>query len=71
MARPATTPQQRANNMKDAIDALPGAFYRATVAHREYGATDARTLAAWSVVEIHGATVHRNGRLLAGKSKGG
>jgi hypothetical protein len=26
---------------------------------------------AWEAVEVHGATIHRQSRLLAGKSKGG
>lgn len=71
MARPATTLAQRAANVRSAVADLPAAIERATAASASYGDADARTLAAWTIVETHGATVHRNGRLLAGKRKGG
>jgi hypothetical protein len=36
-----------------------------------YGPDDARTMRAWEAVEVNGATVHRQARILAGKSRGG
>ena len=71
MARTAKTPVARAADVQAAILELPEAFERAAKALREYGPTDQRTLKAWEAVEIHGATVHRQSRLLAGKSRGG
>lgn len=71
MARPAMTPTARFVAVKIAADALPVALLAAAQALDAYGATDARTLRAWELVEVHGATIHRQSRLLAGKSKGG
>lgn len=71
MPRPVMTPAQRAANVATAIAELPLALQRAQDAATMYGASDARTLAEWEIVETHGAAVHRQARLLAGKSKGG
>lgn len=71
MARPAKTPAQRAADVAASADALPALIARATAIMAEHGPTDPRTLRAWEAVEVNGATVHRQSRLLAGKSKGG
>jgi protein tyrosine phosphatase (PTP) superfamily phosphohydrolase (DUF442 family) len=65
------SPAQRSANTATAANALPAALASATEALNAYGATDARTLRAWELVETHGATIHRQARLLAGKAKGG
>lgn len=71
MARPATTPAQRAASVNTAADALPQTIARAVRVSMEHGWSHPDALAAWAVVETHGATIHRQSRLLAGKSKGG
>lgn len=71
MARPATTPAQRAASVNLAVVNLPAVCQAATAALATYGASDPRSIAAWEEVEKLGATVHRQSRLLAGKSKGG
>lgn len=68
---PAMTRTTRAANVKAAIEALPEAFIAADHCEHVHGPTDPQTLAAWEEVERLGATVHRQCRLLAGKSKGG
>ncbi len=70
MARTATSPSTRAQNVATAA-ALPALILRATVAMAEWGPSDPRTFAAWEAVETNGATIHRQARLLAGKSRGG
>jgi hypothetical protein len=71
MARKALTPQDRANNIGTAVRELPALVARANQLLGQYGPNDPRTLRAWECVEMHGATVHRQARLLAGKSRGG
>lgn len=71
MPRTPMSPTQRFASVKIAADALPDALMAAAKAMDDYGAYDARTLKAWETVEIHGATIHRQSRLLAGKSRGG
>lgn len=71
MARTPVSPVQRSINVGYAVDALPALVQRAVVALTSYGPSDERTLKAWEAVEVHGATIHRQSRLLAGKSKGG
>lgn len=71
MPRKPLTPAQRADSVSRASDALTSAVDHAITARIKYGDRDARTLAAWEAVESHGAIVHRQSRLLAGKSKGG
>ena len=67
MPRPAKTAAQRAADVKAAADALPAALAAAMAAT---GDADA-TRAAWDRVEVLGATIHRQSRILAGKSRGG
>lgn len=62
MPRPAMTPAMRAQKVSAAIVALPDAI---SVAVKSGSVTD------WERVEELGAIVHRQSRLLAGKSKGG
>lgn len=71
MARPAKTPSMRAADVALAVRELPTLTAQAVGALNTYGASDPRTIRAWEAVEIHGATIHRQSRLLAGKSKGG
>lgn len=71
MARPAASPTQRFATLKVAYDKLPDALMSAAKASDAYGSTDARTLAAWDNVEALSAVIHRQSRLLAGKSRGG
>lgn len=71
MARPALSRANRSLNVFDAIDDLPAAYRAARDSELAHGPTDPRTLAAWETVEQYGAVVHRQSRLLAGKSKGG
>lgn len=71
MPRPATTPGMRHANIGVAVGTLPALVHAAITAHLNYGPNDVRTLRAWEAVEVHGATIHRQARLLAGKSKGG
>lgn len=71
MSRKSLTHAERATNVRWAADELPDAFRNATQAMVTYGPTDPRTLRAWAIVEAHGATIHRQSRILAGKSRGG
>lgn len=71
MARTAKTPISRALDVAASIDVLPALIKRALNASETHGWNDPRALAAWESVETHGATVHRQARLLAGKSRGG
>lgn len=71
MPRPTKTPVQRATDVETAIGNLSACIARAKNALVQYGPTDARTISAWETVEQYGAIVHRQSRLLAGKSKGG
>jgi hypothetical protein len=71
MPRPAKTRAERAADIVAAASALPALVARAQDTEREHGATDPRTIRAWENVEVNGATVHRQSRPLAGKSKGG
>lgn len=63
--------RQRAQKVVAAIDGLADSIARAVDCLTAYGPSDERTLTAWETVEKSGATVHRQSRLLAGKSKGG
>jgi len=67
MPRPKTTPVERIENIRHAMDSLPVLI--AIAAKLPQGTPEA--FQAWNAVEIHGATIHRQARLLAGKSKGG
>jgi hypothetical protein len=71
MARSAKSPLTRATDVRTAVSAIAPLLERANLALTQYGADDPRTHAAWEAVEVHGATIHRQARLLAGKSRGG
>lgn len=71
MPRPATTRAQRVENVQKAATAYPEAMAAAIKAEADHGPTDPRTLTAWDKAEQYGAILHRQSRLLAGKSKGG
>ena len=71
MGRTALSPATRAQNVNVAAHDLPAALTRAMDATDAFGPTDPRSLKAWEVVENLGATVHRQSRILAGKSRGG
>ena len=71
MARMALDPSARAAKVLEAHAALGALLQLAQDTTAQHGPTDARTHAAWTHVEEHGATIHRQARLLAGKSKGG
>lgn len=58
-----TTNERRIADIRAALDELPAAFAAAE--------SDPDNTAKWEVVERLGATVHRRGRLLAGKARGG
>ena len=67
---PALTRSARTTKVEDALAALPAAIANAkNVEH--LSSADAEIHAAWEVVEMLGATVHRQSRILAGKSRGG
>lgn len=68
---PQITPQQRATRVVDAINELTNSVNAAAAALLANGPSHTDTLAAWERVEKAGAIVHRQSRLLAGKSKGG
>jgi len=71
MARTPMTEAQRIAKVRAAVDALAIAVRAAEASYTnpDDSVEDRREL--WEAVEIHGATVHRQSRLLAGKSKGG
>lgn len=71
MPRPTLNPKERALNVEHAATHLPAALDTATDCALAFGPNDPRTLRAWEVVETHGAVIHRQSRLLAGKSRGG
>jgi hypothetical protein len=63
----------RIADVREAMDALPRFIVLAIAAEDAAAdpATDTGALAAWAEVELWGATVHRQARLLAGKTRGG
>lgn len=65
------TAKDRATRVVVAIVELADAIDAATSALETFGPSDERTLQYWERVEKAGAIVHRQSRLLAGKSKGG
>ena len=71
MARSAMSRSTRRANVATAARDLPALLVAAECASSDYGDDDPRTLAAWERVETVGATVHRQSRILAGKSRGG
>jgi hypothetical protein len=71
MPRPAMTSAGRIAQVTQAYADLPVAITTANRTMALHGPSDPRTLSAWMNVEALGATIHRQSRLLAGKSKGG
>jgi hypothetical protein len=67
---PSLTRSDRTAKVDDALAALPTAIADAKRVEKS-GAAEAEIHAAWEVVEMLGATVHRQSRILAGKSRGG
>lgn len=65
------TPEDRATKVQQAIVQLADSITEAVESIKTNGPAHPSTLAAWSRVEHAGAIVHRQSRLLAGKSKGG
>lgn len=65
------TPEQRAEKVRAAIAELAESIASAVESLKTNGASHPTTLSAWESVEKAGAVVHRQSRLLAGKSKGG
>jgi hypothetical protein len=71
MARSALSPVDRASKVRVSAAALPALIQSALDISADLGYSHPNALAAWEYVEEHGATVHRQARLLAGKSRGG
>jgi hypothetical protein len=71
MPRPAKTPEQRANDVMFAMDAAQRTFNVALAAQSDPNVTADERRQLWAAVEEHGATIHRQSRILAGKSRGG
>jgi hypothetical protein len=69
--RAGLTPEQRSEKVVGAITDLAESIDAAVSSLRTNGPEHPVTLACWERVEKAGATVHRQSRLLAGKSKGG
>lgn len=67
----AMTREDRAGKVRDAINGLPTLIRSAIAVEEQHGADAPETLAAWETVEMAGATIHRQARRLAGKSRGG
>lgn len=65
------TREQRVSKVIDAVAILQSALVNARNFDDKNGVDHEQTLIAWEAVEKLGATVHRQARLLAGKSKGG
>lgn len=70
MPRNPISPRARAEKVEASARALP-ALIAAAIDAQDRGLPAEKVHALWAVVEEHGAVVHRQGRLLAGKSKGG
>lgn len=71
MPRPAITPEQRAAKIADAGVRLRDALAIALASANDPDVTPGDRMRLWAVVEEHGATIHRQSRILAGKSRGG
>lgn len=68
MPRPTMTRAERVARVESAASMLADALEAAQAAEQRDPST---ALAAWEAVEEIGATIHRQSRLLAGKSRGG
>jgi hypothetical protein len=71
MARLTKTPLQRAIDVDRAVAELPALVARALDVSGTEGYESPAAKRAWESVEIHGATIHRQARRLAGKSRAG
>lgn len=71
MPRKPTTAADRAAKVEAATLALPDALSKALTAQANPQMPDSVIHALWEDVEALGATIHRQSRLLAGKTKGG
>lgn len=71
MPRPTMTRADRARNVSTAASDIGALIERAKNIEAQNGPTDSAALRAWEAVEVAGATIHRQSRLLAGKSRGG
>ena len=70
MARPAKSPASRAADVRAAADVLSAAL-AAVAAAESNGSDPIAVQRAWEAVELVGATIHRQARILAGKTRGG
>ena len=73
LIRPARRSKSRTSRIDDvklAAEALPG-YIAAAIDAEASGADEATLNELWEGVEMAGATVHRQSRILAGKSRGG
>lgn len=70
MPRPAKSPQSRAADVRAAAAALSAAL-AAVAAAESNGSDPIAVQRCWDAVEVIGATIHRQSRILAGKSRGG
>lgn len=67
----AKTRDARVEDVGDAITKLPALYAAAVRAEKRKGGDHVDVLALWAEVELVGAVVHRQSRLLAGKPRGG
>lgn len=65
------TRHTRKTECRDNGDMLSGSLLAALNAEAEGKESDNAIQARWELVEQHAAKIHRNARILAGKSKGG
>jgi hypothetical protein len=71
MPRKSKTPAARAADVRAAHGKLRVLIAHAEDAAERHGWDSPEAHNAWAAVEEHGATIHRQSRLLAGKSRGG
>lgn len=71
MARPAKSLASRQSDVQAAAASLPIALTAAIAAASDPSNTPADVQSLWEAVENIGATIHRQSRILAGKSRGG
>lgn len=71
MPRPSKSPLDRAIDIDRAAGDLPALIGRALDVSARDGYDSPEARRAWESVEVNGATVHRQARILAGKSRGG
>lgn len=71
MPRPSLTDADRIAKIARANAALGPALEAARASTSDPNVSADERKALWAVVEEHGATIHRQSRILAGKSRGG